>query len=715
MSTVSRPAIILLNAFLALPVLAGYDYPPAPLCDQVDDFFGTPVPDPYRWLEDVDSPETLEWIAAQNALTESFLAAIPARDSLRARIRELFDYESFTIPFRRGGRYFFSVNSGLQEHYVFCTSDSPEGEPRVLIDPNLFPPEENLSLAGTSVSNDGRHVAWGLSRSGSDWSDWYVTDIETGELLGDTVRWTKAGWVAWNADDTGFYYSAPRPPSPGEEYTAVTEAERVFLHILGTSQEDDSLVFECPGRPELFPSAFLTDDENYLIIDVFDGSTLDHNFLYYNDMTLPPSERTTEELVGRLGATYSFVGNVGAVFYVRTNLGAPNGRLVAIELEHPDPECWREVVPERDEPLEGVSLLNGSGTLVLEYSKDACSRVELWSTDGAFERELELPCPGSAWGFGGRQDDTETFYQFTSFLYPEVIYRYDFSTGASEEVRRPEIDADLSAYESRQVFCESCDGTRVPMFLVYPRGIELDGGNRTLMTGYGGFGISMSPYFDPSIILWLERGGVFAMPCIRGGGEYGEAWHLAGVGACRENTYDDFASAAEFLIAQGFTSTPFLGIEGASNGGTLIGACLNRRPDLYGAAVPQMGVMDLLRFHLFTYGWSWVPEYGDPDDPDQFAFLYRLSPYHNIMEGVEYPAVLVTTADHDDRVVPGHSFKYTARLQASQAGDAPVLIAIYPESGHGGAVGLTEALDRSADIYAFLLAVLGDDREASGD
>ncbi len=713
MATMTRPTIMLLIACLPIPVQAGLDYPDAPRCDQVDDFFGTPVPDPYRWLEDLDSPETREWIAAQNALTESFLSAIPERGSLRTRIRELFDYESFTLPYRRGDLYFFSVNSGLQEHYVFCCSDSPGGEPRVLIDPNLLPPERHLSLAGTSVSHDGEYLAWGLSSSGSDWSDWYVTDIETGEMLEDTIRWTKAGWVAWNADDTGFYYSTPPPPLPGEEYTALTEAEKVYLHLLGTPQEEDSLVFECPGRPELFPSAYLTDDERYLVIDVYDGSTLDHNYIYYIDLSLPPSERVTEELVGRLEATYSFVGNADSTFYIWTNLGAPNGMLVAIDLEYPDPECWREVVPERTEVLEGVSLLNGSRTLVLQYSRDACSLVEIWSTDGVFEREIPLPDRGSAWGFGGRQEDTETFYQFTSFLYPEVIYRYDFATGESEEVRRPDIDADLSRFESRQVFYESYDGTMVPMFLVYPRDMALDGANPALMTGYGGFGIPMSPYFNPSTILWLEQGGVFAMPCIRGGGEYGEEWHLAGVGANRENTYDDFAAAAEYLIAEGYTSTPWLGIEGASNGGTLIGACLNRRPDLYGAAVPQMGVMDQLRFHLFTYGWSWTPEYGDPEDPEDFEFLYRLSPYHNIRDGVEYPAVLVTTADHDDRVVPGHSFKYAARLQAAQAGEAPVLIAVYPESGHGGAVGLAEALERSADVYAFLLAVLGGDQRAS--
>jgi prolyl oligopeptidase len=688
--------------------MGGFTYPSARVCDQVDNYSGTMVADPYRWLEDVDSLETREWIAAENELTESFLSAIPFRNELRARLRELCDYACETMPgSRRGDRYFFYTNSGLQENYVFCYKDGLDGDAVVLLDPNLFPPEENLSLAGTSVSDDGRYLAWGLSGSGSDWVDWYITDIETGAMLGDTLRWTKTNWVAWNADNTGFYYSRLEQPEPGLEYTERSDAEEVFFHQVGTPQEQDSLVFSRQDRPELFPTGYLTEDHRYLIFSIYDGNSLDYTGLFYTDMQLPPENRQVVELLNDFDASYVLIGNIGTQFYFQTNLDAPNYKVICIDIATPGRENWRTIVPEQQEPLGSASLTNNSQTLVLQYTRDACSVVRFCNIEGVFLSELEQPAPGTVWGFGGKQADTEAFYEFTSFLYPGVIYRYDFLTGESTEYWSPEIDIDLSQFTSEEVFYESYDGTKVPMFIVYPRGIPRDGSNPALMTGYGGFGISMNPYFSVSTILWLEQGGVFAMPCIRGGGEYGEEWHLAGILEKRANVFDDFVCAAEYLIDQGFTSTPKLGIEGASNGGTLMGAVLNRRPDLFGAVIAGMGVMDLLRYPLFTYGWSWVPEFGDPQDPGQFEFLYRYSPYHNITPGIEYPAVLVTTADHDDRVVPGHSFKYAARLQAAQSGNEPVLIAIYPDAGHGGSVGLTEQLDRSADGYAFLLEVFG--------
>jgi prolyl oligopeptidase len=686
----------------------GLTYPPARICDQVDDFFGTLVADPYRWLEDVDSQETRSWIAAENQLTESFLSAIPYRDELRARLRELNDYACESMPgSRRGDRYFFYTNTGLQEHWVYCCRDGLDGEPVVLIDPNTFPPEDNLALAGTSVSDDGRYLAWGLSGSGSDWVEWYVTDIETGQLLPDTLRWTKADWVAWNADDTGFYYSRLAEPEPGTEYTALSEAEQVYVHLVGTPQEQDSLVYARPDHPEWFPSAYLTEDHRYMILSIYDGSSLDYTGIFYVDLHLPPDQRQLVELLSNFDASYSLIGTIGDDFFVQTNLGAPNYRIVSIDLDYPDSECWRDVVPEQPEPMSGASLMDDSRTLVVQYTRDACSEVRFHAIDGTFQKTLELPAPGTVWGFSGRQAETEAFYEFSSFLYPGVIYRYDFLTGESTEIWRPEIPADILRFESREVFYTSYDGTRVPMFLVYPLDMPRDGTSPALMTGYGGFGISMSPYFSTSVLLWLERGGVYAMPCIRGGGEYGEEWHLAGVGVNRINVWDDFICAAEYLIDSGYTSTAKLAIEGGSNGGTLMGCVLNRRPDLFGAVVAGMGVMDLLRYHLFTYGWSWIPEFGDPEDPEDFMFLQRYSPYHNIVPGIDYPAVLVTTADHDDRVVPGHSFKYAARLQAAQTGEEPVLISIYPDAGHGGSVGLTDALDRTADTYAFLLEVLG--------
>lgn len=701
----SIPAVWAVLGLAAPPVVpaAVPGCPVTPVCDQVDEFFGATVADPYRWLEDVDSPETLEWISAQNAFTEACLSAIPFREEMRARLRELYDRETCSMPRRVGDSYFYYRNSGLQEHSVLCASEGLHGVERVLLDPNTFPPEEHMSLAGTSISDDGRYLAWGVSRSGSDWVDWQVMDIATGDPLPDTITWTKTSWVSWDAGSTGFYYSRPERPAAGLELTAPTLAEEVFFHRLGTPQDSDSLVFSRPDRPEWFPSAYETDDGRYLIISIYDGASLDHSGLFYVDLALPPGDRRIVELLPGMDASYGFIGNVDSRFYVMTTLDAPRNRIVSIDLEHPQRDAWETIVPECGDILESAGILDGSRTLVLQYSRDAHTAIRFHEIDGTFRSELELPGPGSAWGFGGRQSDTETFYQFTSFLHPGVIYRHDFRTGASEVFWRPDTDVDLSLYESTQVFYESLDGTMIPMFIVRPRGMAMDGSNPTLLTGYGGFGVSMSPYYSASTILWLERGGVYALPCLRGGGEYGEEWHSQAVGADRIKVYQDFICAAEYLIGEGYTSPPHLAIEGGSNGGTLVGACLNLRPDLFAAAVPQMGVMDQLRYHLFTYGWSWIPEYGDPGDPEDFEFLYGLSPYHNIRDGVDYSAVLVTTADHDDRVVPGHSFKYAARLQAAQAGDAPILISICPQAGHGGSVGLSEALDRTADCYSFML------------
>ena len=687
------------------PVLGweGLDYPGTVTCDQVDDFFGTPVPDPYRWLEEIDSPATAAWILAQNALTDSVFAGIPDRDPLRARLGELEDYGTRSMPFRRGDRYFFTCNSGLQEHDVLCSSESLGSPPVVVLDPNLFPEADNLSLAGVSISDDGRTMAWGLSANGSDWVDWYVTDLGTGRMLDDTLRWTKTGWVSWNADGTGFYYARMEAPGEGEEYTGLSSGEEIWLHRVGTDQDSDSLVFARPDHPEWFLSAWLTDDHRYLLFEIYDGNSVDHSGLFYVDMGLPPAERRTVELLGDFDASYGFIGNLGTSFCFLTNLDAPRNRIIVVDVENPGRENWRTLVPEGEDVLESASILDGSRSLVLQYSRDVCSVVRILGIDGTFRRELELPGPGTVWGFGGRQDDTETFYQYSSLLSPGIIFRYDFATDSSTVHWAPETGADLTRFRTGQVFYESADGTRIPMFLAYPADIELDGTNPVLLTGYGGFGVPMSPWYSSSTILWLEQGGVFAQPCIRGGGEYGEAWHLAGIRGNRIRVYEDFIAAAEYLIREGWTSTPHLGILGGSNGGTLIAACLNLRPDLFGAAIPEMGVLDQLRYPLFTYGWCWIPEYGDPQDPEDFGFLYGLSPYHNIREGVAYPPVLVSTADHDDRVVPGHSFKYAARLQAAQAGDAPILIRIHEDAGHGGAVGLSEALDRTADDLAFLL------------
>jgi len=698
----------MLRLILAISMIPGVvwaelDYPEAPPGDVVDDYFGTPVADPYRWLEDVDSEATLEWIEAQNALWEEFIAGVPVGDSIRARLEELWSYERYSMPVRRGGMFFYYRNDGVQEHPVFYCGDSLGLGGRVLLDPNSFEdPDRSLSYA--SVSDDGRLLAWGISNSGSDWHTVHLMDVETGEALPDTIAWIKSG-VSWATDGSGFYYNAYDRPEEGEEYTEENRNQKILFHRLGTPQQSDSLVLAMPEEPDWIFYGGESDDGRYLVIGVYDTKLADSNGIFYVD--LQSEEREMVRLLDDFEASWSFLGNVGEEFYFATNLEAPRRRIVAINLANPGRESWREVVPQAEENLKTASLVNGSRSLVLHYSWDAYDTIRILDLEDGSTEEPQLPGRGTVWGFGGRQDDTDTYYTFTSYLHPGEIYRYDYGTGEGELVWRPDVGADLSGYREEQVFYESFDGTRIPMFLVYPEGVEPDGDNPTLLTGYGGFGVSNVPYFTTARLVWLEMGGVYASPCIRGGGEYGEEWHLAGIRENRPVVFRDFIAAAEYLIDEGWTSTPKLAISGHSNGGTLVGACLNMRPELFGAAAPSMGVMDLMRYHLFTIGWYWKSEYGDPEDPEDVEFLLGYSPYHNIARGAEYPATLISTADHDDRVVPGHSFKYGARLQAAQAGDDPILMSITRRAGHGGAVGRSERLDRTADEYAFFWKVLG--------
>ena len=596
-------SIILLSVLIiyASPFAAGIEYPEARISDKVDDYFGTLVPDPYRWLEDVDSAETLEWIAVQNELWEGFIEAIPCREWIRERFEEIYDYQRYSMPYRKGERYFFSLNDGLQDHSVFCYRESIDGEPVVLINPNEFPEEERLSLAGTVVTDDGNMLAWATSGSGSDWSTWYVMDIETQTALSDTILWSKGG-ISWNADNTGFYYTRYEQPEEGQEYIERNVGQRILFHRLGTSQDQDSLIYERPDKTEWMIGAYETDDGGYLIIWVWDSSLVRKNGIFYID--LASEDRQVVELLGDFDAQYSLIGNIGEEFYIRTDLDAPHDRIICINITEPSRDKWREIVPEAEEILESASILNNSESLVLRYSWDAYTKIYMYDIKGEFQKELELPCRGTVWGFRGLQSDTETFYLFSSLLHPGEVYSYDFDTGGSTFLWAPEINADLSVYEEKQVFYESHDGTMIPMFLVYPKDIELDGSNPTLLTGYGGFGVSMRPWFSTARLVWLEMGGIYAIPCIRGGGEYGEEWHLAGIKENRPIVFGDFICAAEYLIEEGYTSTSKLAISGGSNGGTLVAACLNMRPDLFGAASPAMGVMDLLRFHMFTTGWA---------------------------------------------------------------------------------------------------------------
>jgi len=677
------------------------NYPPShPDPTVVDIYHGQPVPDPYRWLEDLDSEQTRAWIEAQNRLTFDYLQRIPARQRLLERLRQLWNYEKYSQPFKEGGRYFYFKNDGLQNQSVLYTQESLEAEARVLLDPNTLSEDGTVALSGIAISRDGRYLAYGLSRSGSDWQEWKVRDIETGEDLPDHLRWIKFSGASWTPDGQGFFYSRYDEPPPGREYESANYFQKLYYHRLGTPQSEDLLVYHRPDQKEWGFAGGVTEDGNYLIISVWRG-TDPKNLLFYKDLRDPNSP--VVELIREFEAEYSFVGNDGSRFWLLTDLDAPRRRLVAIDLDNPGQV--QEVIPEAEETLQGVSLINNQ--FVAFYLKDAHTQIKTFALDGTYLGEIPLPGLGSASGFGGKRYDTETFYTFTSFTTPPTIYRYDFTTGRSTLFRQPQVDFDPQAYEVQQVFYPSKDGTRIPMFLVHRRGLARTGDHPTLLYGYGGFGISLTPSFSVGLVAWLEMGGVYAQPNLRGGGEYGEAWHQAGTKLNKQKVFDDFIAAAEWLVANGYTNPSKLAISGGSNGGLLVGACLTQRPDLFAAALPAVGVFDMLRFHKFTIGWAWISEYGSPEDPEEFKALYAYSPLHNLKPGTAYPATLITTADHDDRVVPAHSFKFAAALQAAQGGSQPILIRIDTKAGHGAGKPTTKLIEETADRWAFLVEVLG--------
>ncbi|MFT0813719.1 prolyl oligopeptidase family serine peptidase [Synechococcus sp. OH20] len=680
-----------------------FNYPPShPDPTVVDVYHGQPVPDPYRWLEDLDSEQTRAWIEAQNRLTFDYLQRIPARQRLLERLTQLWNYEKYSQPFKEGGRYFYFKNDGLQNQSVLYTQESLEGEARVLLDPNTFSEDGTVALSGIAISRDGRYLAYGLSRSGSDWQEWKVRDIETGEDLPDHLRWIKFSGASWTRDGQGFFYSRYDEPPPGSEYESANYFQKLYYHRLGTPQSEDVLIYHRPDQKEWGFAGGVTEDGNYLIISVWRG-TDPKNLLFYKDLRDPNSP--VVELICEFQAEYSFVGNDGSRFWLLTDFQAPRRRLVALDLDSPGQ--LQEVIPEAEETLQGVSLIHNQ--FVAFYLKDAHTQIKTFALDGTYQGEIPLPGLGSASGFGGKRYDTETFYTFTSFTTPPTIYRYDFTTGSSTLFRQPQVDFDPQAYEVQQVFYASKDGTRIPMFLVHRRGLARTGDHPTLLYGYGGFGISLTPSFSVGLVAWLEMGGVYAQPNLRGGGEYGEAWHQAGTKLNKQKVFDDFIAAAEWLMAHGYTNPSKLAIAGGSNGGLLVGACLTQRPELFAAALPAVGVFDMLRFHKFTIGWAWVSEYGSPDNPEEFKALYAYSPLHNLKPGTAYPATLITTADHDDRVVPAHSFKFAAALQAAQGGSQPILIRIDTKAGHGAGKPTTKLIEETADRWAFLVQVLGRD------
>lgn len=680
------------------------DYPPTRRVEQVDDYHGTKVSDPYRWLEnDVRSDRKVaDWVAAQNQVTEAFLREIPERQPIKQRLTEIWNYERWSTPFKQGGRYFFSRNDGLQNQSVLYVLDSLDGEPRVLLDPNTWTKDGTVALAGLSVSDDGRYLAYSVAEAGSDWQTWRVLDVDTGKLLSDEIKWVKFSGAAWTRDNKGFFYCRYPEPKSGEKFQSLNLNMQMYYHRLGTPQSEDVLVHHRPDQPKWTFQGGVTEDGRYFVLYTNAGGTSARFRVAYRDLAEPFG--TFIEIVDNFENEYRLIGNDGPVFYFKTDYQAPRGRVIAVDLRKPVREHWQQIIPEAQESLRSVSYVGGM--FVCTYLKDAASLIRIYRPDGRFVRDVNLPGIGTASGFDGKSTDLETFYSFSSFAVPPTIYRYDLLTGESTLFRQAKVKFDPSAYETRQVFYESKDGTRVPMFITARKGLKLDGSHPTLLYGYGGFNIPMTPSFSPARVAWLEMGGVYAVACLRGGGEYGKEWHLAGTKLKKQNVFDDFIAAAEYLIREKYTRPDKLAIQGGSNGGLLVGAVMCQRPELFGACLPAVGVMDMLRFHKFTAGRFWVDDYGSPDNPEEFKALYAYSPYHNLKEGTRYPATLVTTADTDDRVVPGHSFKFIAMLQHCQAGPAPVLARIETRAGHGAGKPTSKMIDEVADQLAFLVKVL---------
>jgi len=671
-------------------------YPQAKRGEQVDDYHGTKVADPYRWLEDTDSAETHAWVEAENKLTFGYLEQIPYRQAIHDRLTKLWNYERFTVPSEHGGRYFFQHNTGLQQQNVLLVAESLNAEPRVLLDPNTLSTDGTVALAGTEISDDGKLMAYGIATSGSDWNEWHVRDIDTGKDLSDDLKWVKFSGASFSKDNKGFYYSRYDEPK-GAALREANYFQKLYYHRLGTAQSEDKLIYERPDNKEMGFSGNVTDDGRYLIITVWQG-TEPKNRLYYRDLT--QADAPVVKLLDDFDAQYNFIDNDGPVFWFQSDLDAPRGRVIAIDTRHPERTNWKTIVAQGPDKLEFANVVNNS--FLLGYLKDARTEVRVHDLSGAFLRNVDLPGIGTAAGFGGKRKDKETFYAFTSFISPTTVYRYDPVAAKSAVFRQPKVDFDATRYETKQIFYTSKDGTRVPMFLTYKKGIKLDGQNPTLLYAYGGFDISLTPNFSVPNVVWLEMGGIYAQPNLRGGGEYGEEWHKAGMKLKKQNVFDDFIAAAEWLIANKYTSTPKLAIRGGSNGGLLIGACVTQRPDLFGVTLPEVGVMDMLRFHKFTIGWAWTSDYGSSDNAEDFKALYAYSPLHNLKPGTKYPPTLIATSDHDDRVVPGHSFKFAATMQADQAGPAPVLIRIEVKAGHGAGKSITKLIDETADTWAFV-------------
>lgn len=677
-------------------------YPTTNKVDQVDDYHGTTVADPYRWLEDDNSEETKAWVEAQNKVTFGYLESIPYREGLKKRLLDLLNYPRYGQPFRIGGTYFYSKNDGLQKQSVWYMQKGLDGTPEVLIDPNTMSEDGTTSLSFLTFDKTGTFAAYGQSQGGSDWKEIHVIELASKKVLSDKVEWAKVTSASWAGH--GFYYSRYDAPADGHLLSAKNENHKVYYHKVGTPQSEDRLVYEDAKNPQRFHTTYTSDDERFLFIDISDrGKGFEGNALYYQDLSDPKG--TLKPLIAEVGDdSYSALDYVDGKFLVETNHKAPRSRVVAIDPAHPEESNWVEVIPQAAEVLTHASTAGGK--IFANYLKDATTRVKVYSPQGKLENEVALPGLGTAGGFGGWPDDKEVFYSFSSYNYPPTIFRYDLASRKSQVFRKTELAFNPTDYEVKQVFFSSKDGTRVPMFVVARKGLQQNGDNPALLYGYGGFNISLTPSFSPSLIALLDSGFVYCVANLRGGGEYGEDWHRAGMLLNKQRVFDDFISAAEYLIEQKYTRKERLAIQGGSNGGLLVGAVMNQRPELFRVGLPAVGVMDMLRFHKFTIGWNWKPEYGSSEEPEHFKNLYGYSPMHNIQKGKRYPSVLITTADHDDRVVPAHSFKYAAAMQEQAGKDNPVLIRIDTKSGHG-ASNLLKGIELTADLYAFMMHNLG--------
>jgi prolyl oligopeptidase len=685
------------------PSTGSIEYPKARRSDVVDDYHGVRVADPYRWLEDPDSAETRAWVEAENRVTFAYLDQIPERSAIERRLTALWNYERYGVPERRGGSYFYTRNDGLQNQSVLYVASRLDAAPRVLVDPNALAADGTVSLTGYVPSNDGRWLAYGLARAGSDWTEWRVLDVRTAADLPDRLEWIKFSRPAWTRDGRGFFYS--RFPEPAKDpKVAATYGNRLYFHRLGDPQDRDALVYERPEHKEWMFHPEVTEDGRYLVVFVSKSSDDKEMVLFKRLSPRAPAEGSLVDLVPDFTAEYAFVGSRGSRLWFKTDRDASRGRVVSVDVER-TPRAWEEIVPEGPDALDAASWVGDR--LFLTYLVDAHSEVRMFDPSGRFERKLPLPGLASVRGFSGRQSDTETFYAITSFATPGAIHRYETRSGQDTVFRSPRVDFDPENYVTEQVFVSSKDGTRVPVFLSRRKDVAPNASTPAYLYGYGGFAISIVPWFDPSALLWMEMGGLYAVANLRGGGEYGTAWHEAAMKSGKQRVFDDFIAAAEWLVAHGYTSPGKLAIGGRSNGGLLVGACLTQHPELFGAALPAVGVLDMLRYHRFTIGWAWADEYGTAESETDFRALYGYSPLHNVRPGTRYPATLVTTADHDDRVVPAHSFKFAAALQTAQAGPAPVLVRIETDTGHGAGVPTRKLIREQADRWAFLVRTLG--------